>query len=58
MRKLRPSPGDEAKWGFAGAENSLWQGVPNDPRATTCTPAREPQTARRIRSVVDPLRWR
>ncbi len=29
IRKLRPSPVDEAKWGFAVVENSLWQGVPN-----------------------------
>ena len=29
IRKLRPSPIDEAKWGFAVVENSLWQGVPN-----------------------------
>ena len=28
-RTLRPSPVDEAKWGFAVVENSLWQGVPN-----------------------------
>ena len=25
IRKLRPSPVDEAKWGFAVVENSLWQ---------------------------------
>lgn len=29
IRKLRPSPVDEAKWGFAVVENSLWEGVPN-----------------------------
>lgn len=29
IRKQRPSPVDEAKWGFAVVENSLWQGVPN-----------------------------
>ncbi|WP_411704556.1 phosphoenolpyruvate carboxylase [Edaphovirga cremea] len=28
IRKLRPSPIDEAKWGFAVVENSLWEGVP------------------------------
>ncbi|MGL4858802.1 MAG: phosphoenolpyruvate carboxylase, partial [Enterobacteriaceae bacterium] len=28
MRKQRPTPVDEAKWGFAVVENSLWQGVP------------------------------
>jgi phosphoenolpyruvate carboxylase len=29
MRKERPSPLDEAKWGFAVVENSLWQAVPD-----------------------------
>ncbi len=29
IRKQRPSPVDEAKWGFAVVENSLWQGGPN-----------------------------
>ncbi|MCE0828001.1 MULTISPECIES: phosphoenolpyruvate carboxylase [Buttiauxella] len=29
IRKYRPSPVDEAKWGFAVVENSLWEGVPN-----------------------------
>lgn len=29
IRKQRPSPVDEAKWGFAVVENSLWEGVPN-----------------------------
>lgn len=29
MRKNRPTPVDEAKWGFAVVENSLWDGVPN-----------------------------
>ncbi|WP_338507919.1 phosphoenolpyruvate carboxylase [Erwinia aphidicola] len=29
IRKYRPSPIDEAKWGFAVVENSLWEGVPN-----------------------------
>ncbi|MDZ7276889.1 phosphoenolpyruvate carboxylase [Pantoea eucrina] len=28
IRKYRPTPVDEAKWGFAVVENSLWQGVP------------------------------
>jgi phosphoenolpyruvate carboxylase len=28
IRKNRPSPVDEAKWGFAVVENSLWEGVP------------------------------
>jgi len=29
IRKYRPTPIDEAKWGFAVVENSLWEGVPN-----------------------------
>ncbi|MDF7679377.1 phosphoenolpyruvate carboxylase [Enterobacteriaceae bacterium ESL0689] len=29
IRKSRPTPVDEAKWGFAVVENSLWQGVPD-----------------------------
>ena len=28
IRKSRPTPVDEAKWGFAVVENSLWEGVP------------------------------
>ncbi|MBD1564632.1 phosphoenolpyruvate carboxylase [Vibrio sp. SA48] len=28
IRKLRPTPLDEAKWGFAVVENSLWQAIP------------------------------
>ncbi|GLQ74527.1 phosphoenolpyruvate carboxylase [Vibrio sp. vnigr-6D03] len=29
IRQQRPTPIDEAKWGFAVVENSLWQGVPD-----------------------------
>ena len=28
IRKVRPTPVDEAKWGFAVIENSLWEAVP------------------------------
>ncbi|MDE1330638.1 phosphoenolpyruvate carboxylase [Vibrio aestuarianus] len=28
IRKQRPTPLDEAKWGFAVVENSLWQAIP------------------------------
>lgn len=28
IRQQRPTPVDEAKWGFAAIENSLWQAVP------------------------------
>ncbi|MDH0749670.1 phosphoenolpyruvate carboxylase, partial [Pseudomonas sp. GD03842] len=29
IRRVRPTPVDEAKWGFAVIENSLWQAIPN-----------------------------
>ena len=29
IRKQRPTPMDEAKWGFAVVENSLWEAVPD-----------------------------
>ncbi|MBD1553697.1 phosphoenolpyruvate carboxylase [Pseudomonas typographi] len=29
IRRARPTPVDEAKWGFAVIEHSLWQAVPN-----------------------------
>ena len=29
IRSVRPTPVDEAKWGFAVVENSLWEAVPN-----------------------------
>src|SRR3989338_2935700 len=29
IRRVRPTPVDEAKWGFAVIEHSLWQAVPN-----------------------------
>lgn len=29
LRQNRPSPVDEAKWGFAVIENSLWQAIPS-----------------------------
>ena len=29
IRRTRPTPVDEAKWGFAVIENSLWQAVPH-----------------------------
>ncbi|HSC83388.1 MAG TPA: phosphoenolpyruvate carboxylase, partial [Pseudomonas sp.] len=34
IRRSRPSPVDEAKWGFAVIEHSLWQAVPNFLRKT------------------------
>ncbi|MCY4144457.1 MAG: phosphoenolpyruvate carboxylase [Gammaproteobacteria bacterium] len=29
IRKTKPTPIDEAKWGFAVIENSLWEAIPN-----------------------------
>ncbi len=29
IRRTRPTPVDEAKWGFAVIEHSLWQALPN-----------------------------
>lgn len=50
IRKLRPSPVDEAKWGFAVVENSLVARRTELPARTERTTGREPrlQTARRI----------
>ena len=34
IRRTRPTPVEEAKWGFAVIENSLWQALPNVVRQT------------------------
>lgn len=34
IRRIRPTPVEEAKWGFAVIENSLWQALPNVLRHT------------------------
>lgn len=34
IRRTRPTPVEEAKWGFAVIENSLWQALPNVLRLT------------------------
>ena len=34
IRRVRPTPVDEAKWGFAVIESSLWQALPNVLRQT------------------------
>jgi len=34
IRRTRPTPVEEAKWGFAVIENSLWQALPNVLRQT------------------------
>ncbi len=37
IRRNRPTPVEEAKWGFAAIENSLWKAVPNVLRQTDAT---------------------
>ena len=37
IRRNRPTPVEEAKWGFAAVENSLWKAVPNVLRQTDAT---------------------
>jgi len=40
IRRIRPTPVEEAKWGFAVIENSLWQALPNVLRHTDTVLAR------------------
>ncbi len=54
IRRSRPSPLDEAKWGFAVIEHSLWKAVPNylrsaDEALHAATGLRLPLTAAPIR---------
>lgn len=54
IRRERPTPIDEAKWGFAVIEGSLWQAVPNflrelDAQLFTLTKERLPLEANPIR---------
>jgi phosphoenolpyruvate carboxylase len=54
IRRSRPSPVDEAKWGFAVIEHSLWQAVPSflrkaDQALQATTGLRLPLTAAPIR---------
>lgn len=54
IRRERPTPIDEAKWGFAVIERSLWQAVPNflrelDAQLFTLTGERLPLEAHPIR---------
>ncbi len=56
IREERPSPVDEAKWGFAVIENSLWQAVPEllrglDTAQTRLLGHRLPITASPVRFV-------
>ncbi|MDF2795260.1 MAG: phosphoenolpyruvate carboxylase [Pseudomonas orientalis] len=54
IRRVRPTPVDEAKWGFAVIEHSLWQAIPNylrkaDQALHTATGLRLPLEAAPIR---------
>ncbi|HAL66706.1 MAG TPA: phosphoenolpyruvate carboxylase [Pseudomonas sp.] len=54
IRRTRPTPVDEAKWGFAVIEHSLWQAIPNHLRKVDhalheATGQRLPLTAAPIR---------
>ena len=54
IRRRRPTPVDEAKWGFAVVENSLWVALPQflrelDEHLTKATGQRLPLTANPIR---------
>ncbi|SFD83007.1 Phosphoenolpyruvate carboxylase, type 1 [Pseudomonas citronellolis] len=54
IRRTRPTPVDEAKWGFAVIEHSLWQAVPDflrhvDETLQSCTGQRLPLEAAPIR---------
>ncbi|WP_374443161.1 phosphoenolpyruvate carboxylase [Pseudomonas panipatensis] len=54
IRRTRPTPVDEAKWGFAVIEHSLWQALPDflrhvDDTLHACTGQRLPLSAAPIR---------
>ena len=55
VRQRRPSPLDEAKWGFAVIENSLWDAVPRVMRAADEAATREGLAA--IPPAVMPIRF-
>lgn len=55
VRQRRPSPLDEAKWGFAVVENSLWNAVPHVMRAADEAASQEGLAA--IPPAVMPIRF-
>lgn len=55
IRRVRPTPVDEAKWGFAVIENSLWQAVPTVLRKADQTLQRE--TGLRLPLQAAPIRF-
>ena len=55
IRQSRPTPLDEAKWGFAVIENSLWQALPNVLRKTDL--ALQTTTGQRLPLAAAPIRF-
>ena len=55
IRNSRPTPLDEAKWGFAVIENSLWQALPNVLRQTD--QALQAATGERLPLEAAPIRF-
>ena len=55
IRRTRPTPVDEAKWGFAVIENSLWQAVPNHLRKVDA--ALHAATGQRLALTAAPIRF-
>jgi phosphoenolpyruvate carboxylase len=55
IRRNRPSPVDEAKWGFAVIENSLWQALPNVLRRTD--QVLQAATGQRLPLLAAPIRF-
>ncbi|MBD8684594.1 phosphoenolpyruvate carboxylase [Pseudomonas sp. CFBP 13719] len=55
IRRTRPTPVDEAKWGFAVIENSLWHAVPNHLRKVDA--ALQAATGQRLPLSAAPIRF-
>lgn len=55
IRRTRPTPVDEAKWGFAVIENSLWQAVPSHLRKVDA--ALQAATGQRLPLGAAPIRF-
>ena len=55
IRRTRPTPVDEAKWGFAVIENSLWQAVPSHLRRVDA--ALHAATGQRLPLEAAPIRF-
>ncbi|MBC2680093.1 phosphoenolpyruvate carboxylase [Pseudomonas baltica] len=55
IRRTRPTPVDEAKWGFAVIENSLWQAVPTHLRKVDA--ALQAATGQRLPLGAAPIRF-